>query len=372
MISVSGAWPLRPRGPFAAGARAVLWQVVTLGLLAVALPGAARGADFLLGPPNPGTPTTVAGGIFLTDVNAVNEEEETFEFEAVLTLKWQDPRQAFDPAVLGVSERVYQGNYQFAEVYNGWWPQLVLENESGQFESEGVVLRIDPSGSLTLIQEFNAVAEMPMKLRRFPFDRQHFEAIFEVLGFDESEVVLVPDLGTTGAGTDGVEIAQWSLHGITVSARDTDVKYQDGSARSVSHLVFTLDMARQPGHAMLVVVFPLTLLVCLTFTVFWMDHESLGDRMDITFIGILSVVAYQIIVSQSMPAISYFTWMSGFICTTYLLLAAGVVINLVVSKLNQAGRADVGDRVDITSRWAFPLLMVGANVVNALYFFAFH
>jgi uncharacterized membrane protein YidH (DUF202 family) len=84
------------------------------------------------------------------------------------------------------------------------------------------------------------------------------------------------------------------------------------------------------------------------------------------------VVAYQIIVSQSMPAISYFTWMSGFICTTYLLLAAGVVINLVVAKLNQAGRADVGDRVDTTSRWAFPLLLVGANVVNAVYFFAFH
>ena len=29
-----------------------------------------------------------------------------------------------------------------------------------------------------------------------------------------------------------------------------------------------------------------------------MDKESLGDRMDISFIGILSVVAYQIVVSE--------------------------------------------------------------------------
>ena len=56
------------------------------------------------------------------------------------------------------------------------------------------------------------------------------------------------------------------------------------AAGALSQLVVTLDMARRPGHMLRVVVLPLALLVLLTFTIFWMDRESLGDRMDISFI----------------------------------------------------------------------------------------
>jgi hypothetical protein len=40
--------------------------------------------------------------------------------------------------------------------------------------------------------------------------------------------------------------------------------------------------------------------------------------MDISFMGILSLVAYQIVVSEHMPAIAYFTLMTGFLYSTYL------------------------------------------------------
>jgi len=347
-------------------------RIVFIAAMALALPGLARGAEFLLGPPSSAGPVSVSVGLFLSDVNAVTEEDETFEFEAILTLKWRDPRQAFDPAAAGVSEKVYQGGYQFAEVFDGWWPQLILANESGQFESQGVLLRVAPDGSLTLIQEINAVAEMPMKLGRFPFDHQQFEAIFEVLGFGKDRVVLVADPRTTGSTERGVSIAQWDLNGIRASTREEHSLYGDGHAGITSQLVATLDLARRPGHMLRVVVLPLAVLVLLTFTVFWMDRESLGDRMDISFIGILSVVAYQTVVSEHMPAIPYFTLLTGFLYSTYLLVTASVVINLWVSKLDQAKKTAAGNRVDRTCRWAFPLLFLGLNALNVLYFLAFH
>jgi hypothetical protein len=130
----------------------------------------------------------------------------------------------------------------------------------------------------------------------------------------------------------------------------------------------TLDMARDPRHLLRVVILPLALLVFITFAVFWMDRESLGDRMDISFIGILSVVAYQIVMSDHMPPIAYFTLMNGFLYSAYLLLAAGVVVNLVVAKLDQSGRRELGNRIDRRCRWAFPALFLGLNAVNALVF----
>jgi len=343
--------------------------VSALGLL---LPGAARAADVLRGPPVSDTPTRVSVGAFVSDVNAVIEQEETFEFEGILTVTWRDPRLAFDPGEAGVSEKVYQGNYQFAEVFNGWWPQIFLANESGQFETQSVLVRVAPDGAVTWTQEFNAVAEMPIQLRRFPFDRQHFEAIFQVLGFGPERVVLVVDPATTGRMAHGVSIAQWVLRDVAVASRESHAIYDDGRSAPLSQLVVTLDMAREPDHMLRVVVAPLVVLVLLTFTVFWMDRESLGDRMDISFIGILSVVAYQIVVSDHMPAIAYFTLMHGFLYSTYLLLTAVVIVNLVVSKLDQAGKLELGTRVDVTCRWAFPLLFVGLNALNALYFLGFH
>jgi hypothetical protein len=50
-----------------------------------------------------------------------------------------------------------------------------------------------------------------MQLRRFPFDRQQSEAIFEVLGLGQDRGVLVADPRTTGGKDQGVDIAQWDL-----------------------------------------------------------------------------------------------------------------------------------------------------------------
>jgi hypothetical protein len=322
------------------------------------------------GPPDTGAPTPVSVGVFVSDVNAVTEQEETFEFEGILTAAWRDSRLAFDPGETGPGEKVYQGAYQFAEVFDGWWPQLFLANESGQFETQSVLVRVAPDGRVVWTQEFNAVAEMPMQLRRFPFDRQRFEAIFELLGFGPERVVLVADPATTGVMERAPSIAQWALRDVETSTREGRAVYDDGRAAALSQLVVTLDMAREPGHLLRVVVVPLVVLVFLTFTVFWMDRESLGDRMDISFIGILSVVAYQIVVSDHMPAIAYFTMMHGFLYSTYLLLTAGVVVNLVVAKLDRTGRRAAGDRLDATCRWAFPLLFVALNAANAAFFLA--
>jgi hypothetical protein len=338
----------------------------------IVVPAVTRAEPFLLGSPNADGPVTVSVGFFLSDVNEVDERRETFEFEGILTLKWRDPRQAFDPGKIGVSERTYQGNYQFSEVFDGWWPQLILANESGGFASQAVLLRIAPDGAATLVSELRAVAEMPMDLRRFPFDRQGFQAVFEVLGFGQNRVVLIPDPSASGGADQGVNIAQWELQDLRVASRAYDPLYEDGHDGALSQIVVTLDMARKSAHMLRVVVLPLTLLVVLTFSVFWMDRESLGDRMDISFIGILSVVAYQIIVNDAMPGIAYFTLMTAFLYSTYLVLAVGVIVNLVVSKLDRSGRRELGDRVDRTCRWAVPAGFLGANALSAAYFVTFH
>jgi hypothetical protein len=62
--------------------------------------------------------------------------------------------------------------------------------------------------------------------------------------------------------------------------------------------------------------------------------------------------------------------MDAFILTSFVMPAAGVVVSLVVDKLNRRGRTDLGDKVDHACRWAFPLGYAVTTLALTMMFFA--
>jgi hypothetical protein len=64
-------------------------------------------------------PVEVTVSFELRDVDYIDDDAETFEFTGVLKLSWHDPRQAFDPVIEGTDEKIYQGSFQFGEVFAG-------------------------------------------------------------------------------------------------------------------------------------------------------------------------------------------------------------------------------------------------------------
>ena len=309
-------------------------------------------------PPSDG-PVVIKAGFMLYDVNDVDVAGETFEFEGALLLTWQDPREAFDPVEAGVQERVFKGAFQFAELFNGWWPQVFLANQSGTTDRQGVILRIEPDGTIWYLEEFDAVAESPMQLRYFPFDQQHLEAHFKLLGYTASDVRFEAVDGYSNMlPQQGNEIgsAGWTIDGFAVVAGE------DQSAIAASQAVgrgstLRVDIVakRQYGYLVRVVVLPLGLIVMLSWSIFWMDRESLSNRMDISFIALLTVVAFQIMVEQALPAIPDVTLMAGFLALNYLLIGATIIINLRVDHLDRSGCRLDGDVLDRRCRWIFPL-----------------
>ena len=325
---------------------------------------------FLLGPPKDDGPVVVRASFQVRDINDIDDEAETFEFDGVLKLTWHDERQAFDPAEAGVAEKIYQGAYQFNELSPAWFPQVVLVNESGLFEKHGVILRVQPDGTLTLVETVNAAAEADLNLRRYPFDRHRLDATFEVLGADKSEVVLLAESETASPSDDQSRTPQWTLTGVSTSTRDRHASYA-GRRDVASAFVVSMDVQRDSFFMVRLVVFPLALIVMLSWSVFWMDRSSLGDRLSISFIGILTAVAYQIVVSEILPHISYMTLMHGFLNLSFFTMCATVVINLVVGALDRRGRPEAGDRVDRRCRWMFPLTYFGLILVMVGVTFAF-
>ena len=314
--------------------------------------------SLLLGPPKDGGPVVVRASFEFHDITAINDEVETFEFTGVLTLKWHDKRQAFDPVAEGVDEKIYSGDYQFSELSPSWFPQVVLVNSSGAYEKHGVLLRVQPDGTMTLIEKLHAAAMTELNLRRFPFDKQRLEAVFEVLGFDDSEVVLQVESETDGWVANRLWIPQWIVTGIDTSTRDRPTSYA-GRQFTKSALIMNVDVQRESFYVSRLVTLPLLMIVLLSFSVFWMERASLGDRISVSFIGILTVVAYQVVMSDILPKIAYVNWMNAFLNFSFLIMVGTVLVNLAVGALEQQGRSELAHLVDRRCRWIFPLVYFG-------------
>ena len=121
-----------------------LRSVIPLVTVLCSMP-AAPGFD--AGMPNPpASPTVVKCCILIVDVIDVDDVNESFEAEVVIAASWNDPRLAFDAETEGTDRKIFQGDYQFAEVYAGWWPQFLFTNQVGAGDTKAVKVEIYPDG----------------------------------------------------------------------------------------------------------------------------------------------------------------------------------------------------------------------------------
>lgn len=338
---------------------ASLLGLLLLAPLAAPAAAAQVPAANLAPPPSAGGPVLVEASFDLGDLNRLDEENETFDFTGILTLRWKDPRSAFDPAVEGVAEKVYQGSFQFDEISPGWFPQAVLLNEAGTFDKHGTILRILPDGTSTLVETVVASATCDLGMRRYPFDRHRLAATFALLGFDRSEVAFTQPAPAAEGVQTRASIPQWEIRGVS-----TAVEGRKAGPVEASAFVIAIDVARFPFYVMRLIVLPLALIVTMSFSVFWMDRSSLGDRINVSFIGILTAVAYQIVMGDKLPRIAYATVIHGFLSLSFITMCLTVVVNLTVGAMDKRKRFDLGDRVDYACRWIFPLAYFGVLAIG--------
>jgi hypothetical protein len=96
-------------------------------------------------------------GVFVADIIDLNEVNENFQLELILMSTWHDPRLAFDAKKEGSGEKIFQGPYQFAEVFAGWWPQLLILNEVGRGDFNAVKITVYADGQVRYAEQRNVL-----------------------------------------------------------------------------------------------------------------------------------------------------------------------------------------------------------------------
>ena len=303
--------------------------------------------------PNAEGPVVADMGLYIEEIPEINEINNTFTVEGRMDLVWCDPRLKYADEGQGAFEIYLEEDAQ-EKLNSIWWPDVTFVNEVEGRDIANEELIIHENGTVEYREKFSVILEAKYDLYKFPFDKQTLEIEIESFAWDERYLQLHIEEHLVGF-SDEYEIPEWRTDSLATQIEDV---MEVGDRNPFSEFRMTIHVTRQFGFYLWKVLFPLIILVVMCFSVFWMDDESLADRLGVGFTGVLTVVAYQFIATGSLPKVSYITLMDSYITLSFIIMVLTIFQSIWVSDFNKKDKKEMAWQIDRVSRYVFPLVYI--------------
>jgi hypothetical protein len=289
----------------------------------------------------------VALGIFLIDITNFNQQENTFEVELDVVTRWQDPQRAFTPPAGQPAWRIYRNNAASEELARGWAAEFTIVNSVGNPTLGVARTRIDADGTVVNRARVQGVLRANLDFRQFPFDAQDLPIQVESYAWPAAQLRIVEAKEFSGFGTH-YEMPEWTLQDLV---SEHQIIEREQTQESFERMTFHVHIQRKTGYYLWKILLPLLVITAISWVVFWMSEDALGRRAGVSSTGMLTVIAYQLILADSLPRFPYLTLMDKVALLTLVIIAMTMLENIIVTRLP----ADRRIRVDVACRVVFPL-----------------
>jgi hypothetical protein len=170
---------------------------------------------------------------------------------------------------------------------------------------------------------------------------------------------------TLASRAEDVAVPGWQIRELVrrSGALDTGVVDESFGDRHLSRYDYELHVGRELAFYVWRVVGPLTLIVLMSWAVFWIDPGNFGVQIGLASTSILTLVAFLFSLGSILPPLSYLTRMDIFLFSSLALafLALGEAVMTAVLKARD--REALALRVDRWARWVFPITFAALHVV---------
>jgi len=352
---------------WAKDARLKGWRCLTLAIVLLTMPAMVTVADASESPvcpappgmagmrPGPATEATpVEVGLYVIDIGSIDDVAQSFTVDLFLRLRWHDPRLAVD-----AKGRSLTGcRYGLTEV---WDPSIVFGNRRRLEPQFDEVVEVGAEGSVTYIQRYLGELAAPLDLRDFPADTQDLVVELVALGHGPEEVTLMTAEKVTGRSEE-FTIADWSIRHGQVDLTPLRV---NTSSRELARFRYMMSAERHTGFYFWKVLFPLSLIIFMSWTVFWIDPEQTNPQFGISASAILTLIAFQFSLGYFLPRVSYLTRLDRFLVGATVLVFGALAEATLTAVLVRQGKIDAARRIDRWSRAVFLVLFVLVALVAA-------
>ncbi len=307
-----------------------------------------------------GQPVKVAIGLVITNIAKIDEADEQFLIDGYLFVHWRDPRLAHPPRPGGAPLIVDPGHI--------WLPKLEFVNAVRPRDRHDTRVTVDDDGRVRYVERFDVELSSKFFLRSFPFDTQTLQIVIHPFpGGDLQTVVFALDRDLTwksGELENYSSLAQWDVAAMTPAAGR--VKLMNGL--EVSELRFEVKVVRRYQFYLWKVFLPLLLMVMLSWTIFWIETFDLQNQIQVAVVTLLTVIAFALAISSSLPKVPYLTFSDAFFLTCYVFVFIAILELMTVHVTHRTRGQDLGLRIRRVSRWLVPLAFCATLAVIVVRF----
>ncbi len=307
-----------------------------------------------------GRPVRVALALHVINLASIDEVAQQFTLSAYVLASWTDQRLAWTP----VDPSDHRRRYHPEDL---WTPALVVVNAVNRPRFYDIGISARPDGAVSYSARMDVALSANFNLRKFPFDTQTLETIIHPNRVNLGRVVFAesPDATWMAAEFETYSaLASWRLTGL--GAKLGQAPGPRGG--EISEMRFTIRLRRRWQFYLWKLCLPLLLMVCLSWSVFWVDPRDLGNQVQIAVTTILTIIAFGLALSFTLPRIAYLTFLDAFFLTSYVFVFAAMLELMIVHVSLRGGREHHAARLRQVSRWAVPLAYVAAVAAIAFRF----
>jgi hypothetical protein len=299
-------------------------------------------------------PTRVSFIVFVLDIDAIDDANQSFMANVYVKLRWQDRRLA-NP----------EGSTRQVHLDEIWSPQVILANQQGRIAlSLPEVAQVDPDGTVIYRQRYSGMLSQPLQLANFPMDSHSFTIHFTSAAYSAEELEFVVGESkydkkpTGGAIADQLSLQDWKVTGYEALT----LPYQPIREVNAAGFAFRFEAERYVEYYFWQVLLPLSVVVLMSWSGFWIQRSQVGVRIGVATSSILTLIAQRFVLASLLPRLPYMTRLDYFTVGSTLLVFLALIGVVTTSYLGAINRESMAKRLDLWARGAFPaafLLLLG-------------
>ena len=232
-------------------------------------------------------------------------------------------------------------------------------------------IKIYPSGGVVyrFKDESNRILEPKFDFKKFPFDKHEiilaeYTQIYNYIEFIRSEStnesfkkmnknknfsIISPGWHVTKVNQyDYFTPEDWS---------DDEMNYNHGSVQ-----VF-VTLERNSFSYILKFAFPIIFIVLISWGVFWIDPRDIKTRAELSIISLLSLIAFNFVISDKLPDLEYLTLLDSLVLTSYLFAGAATILSILVNMHVRKKNTKIVNMMDIQARLWGPIIYIMFNII---------
>jgi len=295
-------------------------------------------------------PTEVRIAVFVLDIDAIDNVNQSFDANLFVMCRWRDPSLA------------HGGKGQISFPLTAvWHPRMQIVNRQRMWMTFPDVVEVSPDGEVVYRQRGWGSFSQPLDLHDFPFDRQVFSIQLAAAGYTSEEVSLVPDPERASGIADKLSLPDWDI--VNFAAETKPYNPQTGEEREgIAGFAISFEARRHHGYYVAKVIVPLVLIVAMSCVVFWIDPKESATRISVSVTTMLTLIAYRFAVGMELPRVSYLTRLDYFILLSTVLIFSTLLEVVTISALARRGKLALAQKVDVWSRWVFPAAFLSVGL----------